>query len=247
LTVFYFRPYTIKYIQKLIGVVVEDKRRYHRFPVQERAIYYKNDPPGTNNLFMTNFSRDGMGISIPHRYNIKTGDELDLTMTITPLTQPMTVTGTVMWIKPSDRYSNYLLLCGIKFKRIDTEQKWELLDYVYDKWSKQAHEVSDSSSAEQTLQQIPTEGTKIYNTDLELYSIVESIAKTPDTISITVNDEQWSGLDRARQYTLANTLYRTLNPDIKTDHVYIRNKEGKRLAWLLQGDTGNKYMVVAGG
>jgi hypothetical protein len=31
------------------------------------------------------------------------------------------------------------------------------------------------------------------------------------------------------------------------NHVYIKNKEGKRLAWLLQEDIGNKYMVVAGG
>jgi|GEM_PF-1142156 len=196
---------------------------------------------------MTNFSRGGIGINSPYRYNIRTGDELDWTMTISPLTQPMTVTGTVMWTKPSDRYGDYLLLCGIKFKRIDTEQKWELLDYLYDKWSKQAHGVSNSSSEEQTLQQIPTEGTKIYNTDLDLYSIVESISKIQDTISITVNDEQWSLLDSPQKYTLANTLYRTLNSNMKTDHLYFKNKEGKRLAWLLQGDSGNKYMVVAGG
>jgi len=226
---------------------VEDKRRCHRFPVQERAIYNKYDPPDSNSLFMTNFSRGGMGINSPYRYDIKTGDELDLTMTISPLTQLMTVTGTVMWTKPSDRYRDYLLLCGIKFKRIDTEQKWELLDYVYDKWSKQAHRASTPSSAEQTLQQLPAEGTKVYNTDLELYSIVESISKILDTISITVNDEQWSLLDRPEKYTLANTLYRTLNSNMKTGQVYIKNREGERLAWLLQGDPGNKYMVVAGG
>jgi Tfp pilus assembly protein PilZ len=224
---------------------VEDKRKCYRFPVQERAIYYKYNPPESNSLFMTNFSREGIGISSPYRYNMRTGDELDLTMTISPLTQPMTVTGTVMWTKPSDCYSDYLLLCGIKFKRIDTEQKWELLDYVYNKWSKQAHRVSNSSSAEQTLQQIPTEGTKVYNTDLELYSIVESVSKILDTIAITVNDEQWSRLDSPQKYALANTLYRTLNSSM--NHVFIKNKEGKRLAWLLQGDTGNKYMVVAGG
>jgi hypothetical protein len=228
---------------------VEDKRRFHRFPVLQRAKYYKLNPPESNSLFMTNFSRDGIGISIPYRYNIRTGDELDLTMTITPLTQPMTVTGTVMWTKPSDSYCDYLLLCGIKFKRIDTEQKWELLDYVYDKWNKQAHRGSNSSSTEQTLQQIPAEGTKAYNTDLELSSIVERISIIQDTISITVNDELWSRLDRPQKYTLANTLYRTLNSNMnmKTDHMYIKNKEGKLLAWLLQGDTGNKYMVVAGG
>jgi len=206
---------------------VEDKRRCHRFPVQERAIYYKYNPPESNSLFLTNFSRGGMGISIPYRYNIKTGDELDLTMTISPLTQPMTVTGTVMWTKPSDRYRDFLLLCGIKFKRIDTEQKWELLDYLYDKWSKQAHGFSNSSSAEQTLQQSSADDTKVYNTDIALYSIVESISKSPDTISITVNDEQWSRLDRIQKYTVANMLYRTLNENMKTDHMYIKNKEGK--------------------
>ena len=221
---------------------MEDKRKCYRFPVQERAIYYKYNPPASNSLFMTNFSREGIGINSPYRYNMRIGDELDLTMTISPLKQPLIVTGTVMWTKPSDCYRDYLLLCGIKFKRIGTEQKWELLDYVYDKWSKQAHRASNSSSAEQTLQQIPT---KVYNTDLDLYSIVESVSKILDTIAITVNDEQWSRLDRPQKYTLANTLYRTLNSSM--NHVYIKNKEGKRLAWFLQGDTGNKHMVVAGG
>ena len=226
-------------------VVMDDKRRCYRFPVQGKASYFKDNPPDTNGLFITNFNREGMGIGIPYRYNLRTGNELDLTMTISPLTKPMIVTGTVMWTKQSDCYRDYALLGGIKFKRIDTEQKWELLDYVYNKWSKQAHRVSNSSSAEQTLQQIPTEGTKVYNTDLELYSIVESVSKILDTIAITVNDEQWSRLDRPQKYTLANTLYRTLNSNM--NHVYIKNKEGKRLAWFLQGDTGNKHMVVAGG
>ena len=182
---------------------------------------------------------------------MRTGDEFDLTMTISPLTQPMTVTGTVMWTKPSDCYRDYLLLCGIKFKRIDTEQKWELLDSVYDKWSKQAHRVSSNaapSSEEQTLQQRPSEGTTVYNnTGLDRYSIVESVSKVLDTIAITVNDEKWSRLDRLQKHTLANTIYRTLNSSIKADHAYIENKEGKRLAWLLRGDTGSKHMAVAGG
>lgn len=225
---------------------MEDKRRCNRFPVQERAIYYRYNPPESNSLFMTNYSREGIGISIPYRYNIRTGDELDLTMTISPLTQPMTVTGTVMWTKPSDCSRDYLLLCGVKFKRIDTEQKGELLDYVYEKLREQAHRGSNSSSEEQTLQQLPTAGSKVYASDLELYSIVASISKTGDTISITVNDEQWSRLDGPRKYALANTLCRTLNAKMKTEHLYIKNKEGKRLAWL-QGDTGNRYMVVAGG
>jgi hypothetical protein len=228
---------------------VEDKRRFHRFPVLQRAKYYKYNPPESNSLLMTNLSREGIGIIIPYRYTIRTDDELDLTMTITPLTQPMTVTGTVMWTKPSDSCREYLLLCGIKFKRIDTGQKWELLDYVYDKLSKQAHGVSNSSSAEQTLQQIPTEDMKGHNANLELSSITERILIIQDTITIIVKDEQWSRLERPQKFTLANTLYRTLNSNMtmKTVHVYIKNKEGKILAWLLQGDAGNNYMVVAGG
>ena len=117
---------------------------------------------------------------------------------------------------------------------------------MYEKLREQAHRGSNSSSEEQTLQQLPTAGSKVYASDLELYSIVESISKTGDTISITVNDEQWSRLDGPRKYALANTLCRTLNSKMKTEHLYIKNKEGKRLAWL-QGDTGNRYMVVAGG
>ena len=187
-----------------------------------------------------------MGVGIPYRYNMRTGDELVLTTSINPLPQPMTVTGTVMWTKQSDCYRDYALLCGIKFKRIDTKLRWELLDYVYDKWSEQAQRKSNSSPAEQTLQQIPTEGTKVYNTDHELHSIVESVSKIQDTISITVNDEKWSRLDRQQKQTLANTIYSTFNASIKSDQVYIKNGEGKRLAWLLQGDTGSKYMVVAG-
>ena len=135
-----------------------------------------------------------MGISIPYRYNIKTGDELDLTMTISPMTQPMTVTGTVMWTKPSDRYRDFLLLCGIKFKRIDTEQKWELLDYLYDKWSKKAHGVSNSSSTEQTLQQLPADDTKVYDTDIELYSIVESL-EFPEFLLCTLHPGNQSTIE----------------------------------------------------
>ncbi len=226
---------------------MEDKRRCYRFPVQGKASYFKYNPPDTNGLFMTNFNREGMGIGIPYRCNMRTGDELDLTMTISPLTAPMIVTGTVMWTKQSDCYRDYALLGGIKFKRIDTEQKWELLDCVYDKWSKQAHRVSNPSSEEQTLQQRPSEGTTVYNTGLDRFSIVESVSKILDTVAITVNDEKWSRLDRPRKHTLANTIYRTLDSSIKADHAYIENKEGKRLAWLLQGDTGSKYMAVAGG
>jgi len=206
---------------------VEDKRRFNRFPVLQRAKYYKYNPPESNSLFMTNLSRDGIGIILPYRYNIRTGDELDLTMTINPLTQPMTVTGMVMWTKPSDSYRDYLFLCGIKFKRIDTEQKWELLDYFYDKWSKQAHRGSNSSSAGGPLQQIPTEGTQGYNTDLELSSIVERISIIQDTISITVNDEQWSRLERPHKYTLANTLYRTLNSNTNRKKTMCISRTGK--------------------
>jgi len=232
-------------------VVMDDKRRCYRFPVQGKASYFKDNPPDTNGLFITNFNREGMGIGIPYRYNLRTGNELDLTMTISPLTKPMIVTGTVMWTKQSDCYRDYALLGGIKFKRIDTAQKWELLDYVYDKWSKQAHRVSSNaapSSEEQTLQQRPSEGTTVYNnTGLDRYSIVESVSKVLDTIAITVNDEKWSRLDRLQKHALANTIYRTLNSSIKADHAYIENKEGKRLAWLLRGDTGSKHMAVAGG
>ena len=45
--------------------------------------------------------------------------------------------GTLMWIKELSGNTEFNFVGGVKLITIDPEDKWELLDYVYEDWSKE--------------------------------------------------------------------------------------------------------------
>jgi len=114
-----------KSMRKLQGEhVMEDKRACYRIPAQEKADFCIYTAPVSNALFITDFSRTGLGFGLPYQCNIKQGDELDLIVKLIPLKKPMIITGTVMWTKFSDCYRDYAIAGGIKFKDTNSEEKW---------------------------------------------------------------------------------------------------------------------------
>jgi len=178
---------------------------------------------------------------------MRNGDELELEITIPPLRKPLNITGRVMWIKELNCYYDYAIAGGIKFKEINSEEKRKLLDNVFVKWNENLPNISNQleSSLQKTyLQHEQSIDTKIMKA-LKGFSIVAGIIKTSDKLVIIVNDEQWSNLSKSQQNIFAKTVHRFVDSNIQVEDIYVKSKEGKKLAWLQKEEPGNKYMVVA--
>ena len=112
---------------------MEEKRRFYRIPGKIKASYLSTSY-GWNGLFCTNVSRQGMCIGIPFQEKLKAGTDLTLQCTMPNLTEPVTITGTIMWTKEHDVYKDYPIVCGLQFTKLNSEHKWELLHSAYEAW-----------------------------------------------------------------------------------------------------------------
>ena len=109
---------------------MEDKRKFIRFSVSLDA---KSKAAGwfkpRAKYSVKDVSKEGLKMS--SKGALKEGDMLELELSIPGKKPPITAMGQVVWNhKLGD--SGYDI--GLKFKTIKPEDKFEILDYAYNKW-----------------------------------------------------------------------------------------------------------------
>ncbi len=117
--------------------LMEDKRKYKRFPSQLGARYLEEGKEEWINCCVVDVSREGMGIEIYMQEAIKIGSILQFEIAIPAKEKQISAMGTLMWIKELRGNTEFNFVGGVKLITIDPEDKWELLDYVYEDWSKE--------------------------------------------------------------------------------------------------------------
>ena len=228
---------------------MEDKRRFYRIPGKIKASYLSTSSDW-NGMFCTNISRQGMCIGIPNHDNLKAGNELSLQCKMPNLSEPVLITGTIMWTKELDTYKDYPFICGLQFKELNPEHKRELLHYSYDTWyeklKKGIPEDAVTVKAPQLVEELSNINT-IFNVLVARYAAVENVKKTADVITIIVNQAKWAEWDRNEKHSNANRMHEVISAIDNNAKIFIRDTEGEKLAWMMHHDEGKNYMVVAGG
>jgi len=116
---------------------MEDKRKYKRFPSQFSARYLEENKKEWRECCVINVSREGMGIEIYMQEAIRIGSILQLEIVVPVKKEPINAMGTLMWIRELKSDPKFNFIGGVKLITIDPEDKWELLDYVYENWGKE--------------------------------------------------------------------------------------------------------------
>jgi hypothetical protein len=228
---------------------MEEKRRFYRMPGKIKASYLSTSSDW-NGLFCTNISRQGMCIGIPYQENLKAGTELMLKCPIPTVTEPVLITGTIMWTKELDAYKDYPIICGLQFKEMNPEHKWELLHYSYDTWHEKLKKGIQDDAATVEAPRLREELSNIdaiFNVLVSRYAEVVNVKKAADIITIIVNQVKWDAWDRNQKHSNANRMHEVISAIDNNAKIFIRDTEGKKLAWMMHHDEGKNYMVVAGG
>lgn len=115
---------------------MDERRKYIRFPVQLTARYAECDQENWKECSVIDISREGMRISIYSRERIEQGALLKIQISLPEEKNNIAAEGTLIWIEElkDDPYFNYL--CGVALGNIRPEDKWALLDYAYEGFSK---------------------------------------------------------------------------------------------------------------
>ena len=80
---------------------------------------------------------------------------------------------------------------------------------------------------------------------LKGFSIVENVIKTRNSLVIQTDNEQWAKLDKVQKNIFTKTVHGFVHANVKVEAIYIKNKQGKKLAHLQKGEAGSNYMVIA--
>ena len=81
---------------------------------------------------VVNISREGMGIEVYLQERIPIDSVLQVEITIPKKEKPVMVSGVLRWIKEIEKEMNFL--GGVDLIKIDSRDKWMLLDCAYDEW-----------------------------------------------------------------------------------------------------------------
>jgi hypothetical protein len=229
---------------------MEEKRKFYRIPGQIKANYLRSAASDWHSLSGINVSRQGMGIGIPHQDNLKAGNELTLMCIVPTLPEPVVITGTIMWTKEFDAYKDYPIIGGLQFKEVNPEHKWELLHISYDAWYENLKKGNRDDAAPVEAPKFREELSNMdtmFNVLVTRYAAVENVKKTADGITIIVHPLKWAAWNKSQKHFYANRMYEVISAIDNTRKVFIRDKDEKKLAWMMRGDEGKNYMVVAGG
>jgi hypothetical protein len=102
-------------------------RAHIRFPANGTAKDLSGSQTGQCALTVTNFSREGLRISIPHDYNLKGSNELELQVQVLPDISPMRISGTLTWLKKLEGDAEFAMTGGVKCKEIHPIELWRLI------------------------------------------------------------------------------------------------------------------------
>ena len=115
---------------------MEDQRKYKRFPSQLSARYLGENKEEWKDCRVINVSREGMGVEIYMQEAINIGSILQLEIDVPVKKESIDAMGTLMWVRELKDDPTFNFVGGIQLITIDSEDKWELLDYVYEDWSR---------------------------------------------------------------------------------------------------------------
>ena len=117
-------------------------RAHIRFSANGTAKDLSGRQTGQCALTVTNFSSEGLGISIPHDYDLKVRNQLELQVQVLSNISPVKISGTLKWLKILKGDEDFAMTGGVKCKEIDPIQLWRLMiinivqDGEYDNFSK---------------------------------------------------------------------------------------------------------------
>ena len=109
---------------------MEDKRKYKRFTIELSARYLKENTKEWKGCTATNISRDGMGIIVYLQEIIPLASSLKLEVILPNKDETIKAIGILRWIE--EKREGMSFQGGIELTKIDSEDKWTLLDYAYD-------------------------------------------------------------------------------------------------------------------
>jgi hypothetical protein len=116
------------------NTVTEDKRKSKRFAIDLSARYLLGGSSQEwKGCSIINTSHDGLGIEVYLKEKIHLGTTLRMEITVPTKETPIKSIGILMWIKELKEEMDFV--GGVKLTRIDSEDKWTLMDYAYDNWS----------------------------------------------------------------------------------------------------------------
>jgi len=101
-----------------------EHREHRRFPATGTAKDLSGRQTGQCALTVTNFSREGIGISIPHDYNLIGSNELELQVKVLRDMPAVRISGTLQWMKVLEGDEDFAMIGGVKCKEIDPIQRW---------------------------------------------------------------------------------------------------------------------------
>lgn len=119
---------------------MDDKRKYRRFSILLNARYLEENKRDWHECSVTNVSREGMGVGIYSRERIAIGSVLQLEIAVPIQKELISAMGTLMWIKKLNGNPRFNFLGGLMLISMAPEDKWTLLDYVYEAWCKQVND-----------------------------------------------------------------------------------------------------------
>lgn len=115
---------------------VEERRRFKRFPIKLNAKYLLGENHKKWKPFMViNISREGMGMEVYLQERIPIDSILQIEIIVPEKEKSVMAIGILRWIRELDKKKNYL--GGVDLTKIDSKDKWMLLDYAYDEWAEE--------------------------------------------------------------------------------------------------------------
>jgi hypothetical protein len=113
---------------------MEYKRNFKRFSIDLSARYLLENPKEWQGCTIINISREGMGIEVHLQERIHIGSTLKIEIIVPIKEKPIKAIGILIWTEKLKGKTNFL--GGVKIIKIDSEDKWTLLDYAFDSISR---------------------------------------------------------------------------------------------------------------
>ncbi len=112
-------------------MTIKERRKFMRIATDLDAEYWAKGPSmKTGQAHVQNFSREGLGITLPA--NVEPGEHVDLTFKVPGDNVPIFATTTVAWAYPIKERSR--IGVGLRFLSIKPLDLARLLDFVYSQW-----------------------------------------------------------------------------------------------------------------
>lgn len=115
---------------------MEEKRKFKRFPIELNARYLLGENHKKwKSCMVTDISREGVGMEVYLQERIPIDSILQIEIIVPEKEKPVMVMGILRWIKELEKEMNFL--GGVDLTKIDSRDKWMLLNCAYDEWAEE--------------------------------------------------------------------------------------------------------------